>query len=248
MAKRRQSLADSGGRVFPETDAAPAPTPHYHGHRDRLRDRFTEAGADALADYEILELLLFSAIPRADTKPIAKALLDRFGNLPGVLAAPPERLREVTGIGESAATFLKTVHAATVRAMRADLKDRPLLNSWDKLTDYCRAAMGQDAVESFRVLFLDARNALIRDELQNRGTVSETAAYPREVIKRALELSASAVILVHNHPSGDPTPSMADVQLTKTIVAAGKPLGVAVHDHLVVGRHRVASFRSLGFL
>jgi len=248
MAKRRQSLADSGGRVFPETDAAPAPTPHYHGHRDRLRDRFTEAGADALADYEILELLLFSAIPRTDTKPIAKALIDRFGGLAAVLGAPRERLLEIGGIGEGTATFLKTVHAATVRAMRSDLTGRPLLNSWDKLTDYCRAAMGQDAIESFRVLFLDAKNALIRDELQNRGTVSETAAYPREVIKRALELSASAVILVHNHPSGDPTPSMADVQLTKTIVAAGKPLGVAVHDHLVVGRHRVASFRSLGFL
>lgn len=251
MAKRRQGLADSGGRTFPEAetaDSAKKAEPHFHGHRDRLRDRFLDAGADALADYEILELLLFSAIPRIDTKPIAKALLDRFGGLSEVLAAPRERLQEVEGIGEGAATFLKAVHAAIVRAMRSELTGRPLLNSWDKLTDYCRAAMGQDPVESFRVLFLDAKNALIRDEVQNRGTISETAAYPREVIKRALELSASAVILVHNHPSGDPTPSMADVQLTKTIVAAGKPLGVQVHDHLVVGRHRVASFRSLGFL
>jgi DNA repair protein RadC len=251
MARRRRGLADSGGRVFPEADASGSgkkDTPHYHGHRDRLRERFADAGAEALADYELLELLLFHAIPQRDTKPLAKALLARFGGLATVLAAPPAQLMEVDGIKEKTATFLKAVHAAGLRAMRSDLKDRLLLNSWDRLTDYCRAAMAQDPVESFRVLFLDAKNALIRDEVQARGTVNETAAYPREVIKRALELSASAVILVHNHPSGDPTPSLADVQLTKTIVAAGKAMNIAVHDHLVVGRNTVASFRSLGFL
>lgn len=222
-----------------------ADKPHYLGHRDRLRDRFRDSGADALADYELLELILFQALPRRDTKPIAKALLARFGSFAEVLAAPPERLREIDGIGESAALHLKTFHAAAGRYGRSAVLAKPLLASWTAVLDYCRKAMAFEDREQFRILFLDKKNALIADEVQQVGTVDHTPVYPREVVKRALELSATAIVLVHNHPSGDPTPSQADIRMTRTIVDVAQPLGIVVHDHIIVGRDGHASFRAL---
>lgn len=218
---------------------------HELGHRDRLRSRFVEAGALAVADYELLELLLFRSIPRRDVKPIAKALLRRFGSLPEVLNAPRRLLLEVKGVGEATATDFQIVTAVNQRAMRSALLKREVLGSWTAVLDYCTAAMGHEAREQFRILFLDNRNALIADEVQNRGTVNHTTAYPREVMKRALELSATAIILLHNHPSGDTTPSKADVDLTRTIVEAGRNMGVAVHDHVIIGREGHSSFRAL---
>ncbi len=222
--------------------------PHFHGHRDRLRARFREGGAAALADYELLELALFRALPRRDTKPIAKALLTRFGTLSEVLGAAPARLKEVEGIGDSVVSELKLIKAFAERAAGEAVRKRPVLTSWLALLEYCRAAMAFEEREQFRVLFLDKKNALIADEVQGTGTVDHTPVYPREVIRRALELSATAIILVHNHPSGDPTPSRADIQMTSTIVDIGKPLGILVHDHLVIGREGHASFRSLGLI
>lgn len=219
--------------------------PHFHGHRERLKARFRGQGADALADYELLELLLFQVLPRRDTKPIAKALLQRFGSFSEVLAAPQDRLIEVKGVGDTVATYLKTIQAAARRFARDTVKDRPLLTSWSAVIDYCRAAMAFDEREAFRILFLDKRNALIADEVQQTGTVDHTPVYPREVVKRALELSATAVVLVHNHPSGDPTPSRADVEMTRTIIEVAKPLGIVVHDHIVVGKEGHASLRGL---
>ncbi len=219
--------------------------PHFLGHRDRLKTRFREAGADALADYELLELILFQAVPRRDTKPLAKALLARFGSFSEVLSAPESRLTEVEGVGESVATHLRVVQAAARRFARDALKDRPLLASWSAVIDYCRAAMAYESREQFRILFLDKRNALIADEVQQVGTVDHTPVYPREVVKRALELSATALILVHNHPSGDPTPSRADIQMTQTIVETARPLGISVHDHIIVGRNGHASLKGL---
>ena len=222
--------------------------PHFHGHRDRLRARFREQGAAALADYELLELALFRALPRRDTKPLAKALLKRFGSLSEVLAAPPERLKEVSGVGEVVAGELKLIKAFAERLAAEAVRKRPVLGSWSALLEYCRAAMAFEEREQFRILFLDKRNALIADEVQQKGTVDHTPVYPREVMRRALELSATAIILVHNHPSGDPTPSRADIQMTETIVQVGKPLGVTVHDHLIIGREGHASFRGLGLI
>lgn len=222
-----------------------APAAHYHGHRERLRARFREAGADALADYELLELLLFRALPRRDVKPLAKALIARFGSFAEVIAAPPARLAEVAGLGEAVATELKIVHAAASRFARGEVKRRPVLSSWSAVLDYCRTSMGFEDKEQFRILFLDKRNQLITDELQQVGTVDHTPVYPREVLKRALELSATAVILVHNHPSGDPTPSQADIQMTRSIVEVARPLGIAVHDHIIVGKAGHASFKGL---
>lgn len=224
------------------------PKPHFHGHRQRLRDRFLKGGADALADYELLELILFRAQPRGDVKPLAKALLARFGTFAGVVAAEPAALSEVPGLGEAGIAELKIVQAAALKLAQAQVMNRPVLSSWRALIDYVRAAMAHDNVEQFRVLFLDRKNVLIADELQSRGTVDATAVYPREVMKRAVALNASAVILVHNHPSGDPTPSRADIDMTKQIAEAGKSLGVAVHDHVVIGKADHASFRSLGLL
>jgi len=189
--------------------------PHYLGHRERLRDRFREAGTDALSDYELLELLLFRAQPRRDMKPIAKALLEKFGSFAEVISAPEKRLAEVDGIGEASITELKIVQAAASRLVRGQVKKRPVLSSWSAVLDYCRTAQAFADREQFRVLFLDKRNQLIVDELQQVGTVDHTPVYPREVVKRALELSATAMILVHNHPSGDPTPSRADIQMTQ---------------------------------
>lgn len=218
------------------------------GHRERLRARFLKGGAEAMPDYELLELTLFAAIPRRDTKPLAKALLKRFGSFAEVIAAPRERLLEIPGVGESVANQLKIVEAAAQRLAKTKVLGRPALSSWAALLDYCTAAMARCETEEFRVLFLDRKNHLIADEVQNRGTVDHTPVYPREIIKRALELSASSIILVHNHPSGDPTPSKADIAMTREIVAAAKALSIAVHDHLVIGRAGHASFKSLGLL
>jgi DNA repair protein RadC len=219
--------------------------PHYHGHRDRLRARFREAGADALADYELLELILFRALPRRDVKPLAKALLARFGSFAEVIAASPALLGEIEGTGEAAIAELKIVHAAANRLARGEMKRRPVLSSWSSVLDYCRAAMAFAEREQFRVLFLDKRNQLIADELQATGTVDHAPVYPREVVKRALELSATALVLVHNHPSGDPTPSRADIQMTKQIVEVARPLGIEVHDHIIVGKEGHSSLKGL---
>jgi DNA repair protein RadC len=219
--------------------------PHYLGHRDRLRERFSTAGHLALADYELLELLLFRLIPRADTKPVAKALLARFGSLAEVLGAPENLLQEVKGIGPAVALDLKIVAAAAQRMARSDLRGRETLSSWTQVLDYCHAAMAFEEREQFRILFLDKKNALIADEVQQTGTVDHTPVYPREVVKRALELSATAIVLVHNHPSGDPTPSRADIDMTKEIVETGKRLGIAVHDHIIIGKKGHASMKGL---
>jgi DNA repair protein RadC len=219
--------------------------PHWLGHRERLRARFREAGGEALADYELLELVLFRTIPRRDVKPLAKALIKRFGSFADVLAAPRARLVEVAGISEAVATDLALVHAAASRFGRTQVSGRTVLSSWSSVIDYCRTAMAYAEREQFRVLYLDRKNALIADEVQGEGTVDHTPVYPREVVKRALELSASALILVHNHPSGDPTPSTADIQMTLQIVEIGKSLGIAVHDHIIVGRQGHASFKGL---
>ena len=219
--------------------------PHYHGHRDRLRARFAEVGGEAMPDYELLELLLFRAIPRRDVKPIAKELIKRFGSFAEVLAAPVHRLTEIDGVGESVATELKIVEAAARRLTKGAVAKRPVLASWTAVLDYCRTAMAFAEREQFRLLFLDKRNALIADEMQQSGTVDHTPVYPREVVRRALELSATALILVHNHPSGDPTPSSADIRMTKEIMDVAKPLGITVHDHIIVGREGHASLKGL---
>jgi DNA repair protein RadC len=224
---------------------ASAPEAHYHGHRERLRDRYRDGGDAALADYEILELLLFRSIPRRDTKPIAKALLSRFGTLAGVFGAPAHLLQEVSGVGEAVATDLKLVSTVAQRTLKSELSGKLVLSSWKTLLDYCHVAMAHETREQFRILFLDKRNALIADEVQSRGTVDHTPVYPREVIRRALELSATALILVHNHPSGDPTPSRADIDMTKMIADTSGPLGITVHDHIIIGRNGHASFRAL---
>ena len=219
--------------------------PHYHGHRERLRTRFREAGAEAVSDYELLELILFRAIPQRDIKPLAKELIAKFGSFAETVAAPPARLAESKGMGEAAITELKIVHAAASRLARGQVRKRPVLSSWSNVLDYCRTAMAFAEKEQFRVLFLDKRNQLIADELQQVGTVDHTPVYPREVVKRALELSSTALILVHNHPSGDPTPSRADIVMTQSIVEVAKPLGISVHDHIIVGKEGHASFKGL---
>jgi DNA repair protein RadC len=219
--------------------------PHYHGHRDRLRARFRVAGAAAIADYELLELILFRALPRGDVKPMAKALLDKFGSFAEVIAAPPQLLQEVRGIGEAAITEFKIVQAAASRLARSEVKQRRVLSSWPSVLDYCRTEMAFADKEQFRILFLDKRNRLIADEQLGVGTVDHTPVYPREIVKRALELSATAIILVHNHPSGDPTPSRADIEMTQQIVAIAASLGICVHDHIIVGRDGHASFKTL---
>ncbi|MFA9442252.1 MAG: DNA repair protein RadC [Hyphomicrobium sp.] len=219
--------------------------PLHAGHRQRLRDRFRKGGADALPDYELLELILFRALPRRDTKTLAKTLIARFGSFAEVVTAPEPRLKEIEGAGDAVVTELKLVRAAALRLTRSEIMQRPALSSWAQVLDYLRAAQGFEHREQFRILFLDKKNHLIPDEVQQQGTIDHTPVYVREVVKRALELSATAIVLVHNHPSGDPTPSRADINMTKQIVAAAKPLGVAVHDHIIVGRDGHASFRAL---
>ena len=220
-------------------------TPHYHGHRMRLRERFRGAGADALSDYELLEMVLFRALPRGDVKPLAKSLIKKFGSFAEVVHAPATRLREIDGVGEATITELQLIAAAANRVAKGQLQQRTLLSSWNEVIDYCRTSMAFADKEQFRILFLDKRNQLISDEVQQVGTVDHTPVYPREVIKRALELSATAIILVHNHPSGDPTPSSADIHMTKAIIDIAKPLGISVHDHIIVGRNGHASMKGL---
>ena len=220
-------------------------TPHYHGHRERLRERFYGAGPEALSDYELLEMALFPALPRRDTKPLAKALLKIFGSFAEVIHAPVARLREVDGIGEASINQIKLLAAAASRVAKGEIKRKIALSSWNDVIEYCRTGMAFADKEQFRLLFLDKRNQLIADEVQQTGTIDHTPVYPREVIKRALELSATALILVHNHPSGDPTPSQADIQMTKAIVDIAAPLGISVHDHIIVGKNGHASLKGM---
>ncbi|HEY1880814.1 MAG TPA: DNA repair protein RadC [Caulobacteraceae bacterium] len=245
-------LRELGGFRFDVSGEAPAPpaeapAPPHAGHRARLRERAAKSLA-ALPDYELLELVLARSLRRGDVKPIAKALLARFGGLAAVLAARPEALSGVSGVGPSTALDLKLVHEATMRINRGEAKRRPVISSWSALLAYVRSAMAHEAREQFRVLFLDKKNQLILDEVMNEGTVDHAPVYPREVVRRALETAASAVILVHNHPSGDPTPSSADIDMTRQVIEAARSLRIAVHDHLVVGRDGVASFKALGLM
>lgn len=221
---------------------------YIRDHRERLRRRFAEGGAAAMPDYELLELVLFRAIPRQDVKPLAHRLIGHFGDFNRVLAAPPARLMEVPGVGEAVVSELKIVEAAAQRMARARVIRRPVLASWEALVDYCHTAMAHRETEQFRVLFLDRKNVLVADEEQGRGTVDHVPVYPREVVKRALELNASALILVHNHPSGDPTPSAADIAMTAQVQAAAEALGLVLHDHLVIGKGRELSLRGEGYL
>jgi len=221
---------------------------HAAGHRERLRDRFRNAGVAGVQDYELMEMILFRAIPRRDVKPLAKDIIETFGGFAEALSAPVERLQEIKGVSEAVATEMKIVQAAAIKLSQARVLKRPVISSWDSLLAYCRAAMADEKTELFRILFLDKKNILIADEVQQRGTVDHTPVYPREVVKRALELGASAIILVHNHPSGDPTPSKADIEMTKQIVTAAGALNIRVHDHLVIGHKHTASFKSLGLL
>ena len=223
------------------------PRPHYHGHRGRVRERVLKAGVEPLADYELLELLLFYSIERIDTKPLAKALLERFGTLGDVFAAEPAQLREFD-IDQRTLVHFKAMREVGRRLAERKVKDMPVLTNWQQLIDYCHAALAHEKTEQFRILFLDRKNVLIADEVQQRGTIDHTPVYPREVVKRALALNASALILVHNHPSGDPKPSRDDIEMTREIKAASDALGIAIHDHLVIGRKGHASFRSLGLL
>lgn len=236
------------GKSAPLAAAPDAAAPHHLGHRERLRQRFAEAGDAALPDYELLELLLFRSIPQRDVKPLAKQLIQHFGSFAEVIGAPVSRLRDVKGIGESVALDLKIVEAALKRTMKGQVAKKPVLSSWSAVIDYCRLAMAFAEREQFRILFLDKKNALIADEVQQTGTVDHTPVYPREVMRRALELSATALILVHNHPSGDPTPSGADMRMTRELVDIAKPLGIAIHDHIIVGRDGHASFKGLGLI
>jgi len=222
--------------------------PHYLDHRDRQRAKFAASGADNFADYELLELFLFNSIPRRDVKPVAKDLLKTFGNFGEVCAAPLHRLTEIKGIGEKTALDLKLLHAASVRMGRESVLGRPILSSWTALLDYCRSAMQFEPIEQFRVLFLDRKNRLIADEVLGRGTIDRAPVYPREIIKRALTLESTAIILAHNHPSGDPTPSQSDITMTNEVIAAAKAISVVVHDHLIIGRENVVSFKTLGLM
>jgi len=242
---RAKSDGETGGKEGRELAEAP---PHFHGHRKRLRERFRSGGAQALAEYELLELVLFRALPRSDVKPLAKELIRKFGSFAEAISAPRERLAEVSGVGEEAITDLKIVHAAANLLLRGEVRQRPVLSSWSAVLDYCRSAMAFAEKEQLRVLFLDKRNQLIADEVQQQGTVDHTPVYPREVVKRALELSATAIILVHNHPSGDPTPSRADIAMTQQVVEVAGALGITLHDHIIVGRDGHASFKGLGLI
>ncbi len=230
-----------------EDPVAPSPV-SAEGHRARMRTRLLTAGPESVADHELLEMVLFLALPRRDTKPIARALLGRFGSFANAVAAPVGDLRGVEGLGDAGVAALKTIQAAALRLVRADIQDRPLLSSWDRLLDYLTASMARERVEQFRVLYLDNKNRLIADEVQARGTINHTPVYPREVVKRALELHAAAIILAHNHPSGDPAPSRDDIAMTQEMVRAAEALGVVLHDHVIVGNGRTVSFRAEGLL
>ena len=248
------AFSDASMPLF-ESDEAPVSrtpnkrTPSYlRDHRKRLRERFSSAGADALPDYELLELVLFRAIPRQDVKPLARQLLDNFGDFNSVISAAPARLGQIKGVGPAVICELKIVEAAAHRLARARIMQKRILSSWDALLDYCQTTMAHRDTEHFRILFLDTKNTLIADEEQAKGTVNHVPVYPREVVKRALELNATAIILVHNHPSGDPTPSQADIEMTQLIQNACAAVSVTVHDHLVIGKSREISFRATGRL
>lgn len=230
----------------PVLDGLAEASPHYLGHRERVRDRLEKIGAENFSDAELMEALLHVVIPRKDTKALAKDLLKRFGSFSAVLSAPRERLLEVPGLGETTISHLKVILGSTQRFARDRIEtDKPVLASWSALLDYCRSQMAFEDIEQFRILFLDKKNRLIADEVQQRGTVDHTPVYPREVIKRTLELSATALILVHNHPSGDPSPSSADVQMTRQINDIARPLGITVHDHIIIGKSGHASLKGL---
>ena len=245
-----KGLGDASGQdLFLEPTASQADaTPDYMGHRQRLRERFLNGGPDSLPDYELLELLLFMAQPRADTKPIAKELLRLFGSFAEVISADADALRGTKGIGEAGLVALKAVQVAAQRLLKTKIKDQPLIGSWAALIDYCTAQMAYNAVEQFRVLYLDRKNKLIADEAQGEGTVDHTPVYPREVVKRALELNASALIMVHNHPSGDPKPSQADIDMTRKVKEAASTVGLILHDHIIVSRGGHVSFKTQGLL
>ncbi|MBC7738086.1 MAG: DNA repair protein RadC [Candidatus Saccharibacteria bacterium] len=242
-------FAPAGDEDEATTATLPGKLPSYIAdHRKRLRQRFMDGGATAMPDYELLELVLFRAIPRQDVKPLARQLLETFGDFNRVVSAAPARLAMVKGVGDAVIQELKIVEAAAQRLMRAKVMNRPILSSWDALVDYCHTAMSHRETEQFRILFLDRKNVLIADEEQARGTVDHVPVYPREVVKRALELNASALILVHNHPSGDPTPSDADISMTAQVQDAAQVLGITLHDHLIIGKSRELSFRAQGYL
>ena len=240
----RDGTADLFEPAPPSTDL-----PSYiRDHRTRLRERFQQRGAGSVADYELLELVLFRAIPRRDVKPLARRLLETFGDFNGVISAPAGRLEKVKGVGPAIIQELKIVEAAAQRLARSRVMKRHVLSSWQALLDYCHTSMAHRETEQFRILFLDRKNSLIADEEQARGTIDHVPVYPREVVKRALELNASALILVHNHPSGDPTPSAADIDMTARVAGAAEVLGITVHDHLIIGKAAEVSFRSAGYL
>jgi len=222
--------------------------PHYKGHRDRLRGRFLDNGPDALQDYELLELVLFLAIPQKDVKPLAKDLIKRFGGIPEVMSAPIEELTKIDGIKEKTALALKSITALSHRAAKNELMSKPILNSWTRLMDYCMSTMAHETKEHFRILFLNKKNEMIADEIQGSGTVDHTPAYPREIMKRSLELGATALILMHNHPSGDPKPSEADVDMTRQIMRAAEPFNITIHDHIIISKNGYSSFKNLGLI
>jgi DNA repair protein RadC len=249
MAKQKAltELEDASGLPFADAEV-PASTPDYVGHRQRLRERFLNGGADSLPDYELLELLLFMAQPRADTKPIAKELLRRFGSFAEVISAEADALRDIKGIGDAGVVSLKAVQAAAQRLLQTKVKAAPVISSWAALIDYCTATMAYNTVEQFRVMYLDRKNKLIADEEQQKGTVDHTPVYPREVVKRALELNASSLIMIHNHPSGDPKPSQADIEMTRKVKDAAAAVGLTLHDHVIVSRGGHVSFKTQGLL
>ncbi|MEM6886648.1 MAG: DNA repair protein RadC [Pseudomonadota bacterium] len=253
MTKEHQTFAEMTlpfliDEAQPVVMPAGKPPSYIADHRRRLRTRFIDGGAAAIPDYEMLELVLFRAIPRRDVKPLARKLLNHFGDFNRVISAPPERLRAVTGVGDAVITELKIVEAAAQRLARARIMQQNVVSSWDALLDYCHTTMAHRETEQFRVLYLDRKNVVITDEEQARGTVDHVPVYPREVVKRALELNASALILVHNHPSGDPTPSPSDIEMTEQINSACVALGLTLHDHLIIGKSRELSFRGDGYL
>lgn len=249
--RRARGRSETEVKAAPNTSPDPkgrAASPHWTGHRQRLREKLLESGGTALADYEILELMLFAAIPRADTKPLAKALLAKFGSFGAVLAADVRQLEGVTGCGPAVIAAIKLAREAGLRMLKADVIGRTAISSWQALLDYCSARLAHEATERFHILFLDRKNQVIAEEEQQRGTVDHTPVYPREVVRRALELQASALILVHNHPSGDPAPSKADIDMTRTVREAARAVGIELHDHLVIGRGQYLSFRAQGLL
>lgn len=248
---RQHAFSEMPLPLFAPDEAVPPKGKHpsyIRDHRQRLRSRFLEGGARALPDYELLELVLFRAIPRQDVKPLARALLDRFGDFNGVISAPPDQLLQVSGVGEAVLCEVKIVEAAAHRLARARVMQRPVISSWDAVLDYCHTTMAHRDIEQFRVFFLDRKNVLIADEEQARGTVDHVPVYPREVVKRALQLNASAIILIHNHPSGDPTPSQDDITMTGKVQNACEALGLTLHDHIIIGKSCEVSFRAGGFL